>query len=153
MQYRPKLNWFADAGLLSTNPSTLYQHLGYSAGINFSIPLYDGKQRKLQYQKLDITEDTRSNYERFFKKQYSQQVAQLNKDLTATEEMQEQLKLQLKTSEQLMSMVKTLLNSGNISITDFINATKNYNSINRTLNQTQIKVLQIINELNYWMQE
>lgn len=153
VQYRPKLNWFADAGLLSTNPSTLPQHLGYSVGVNFSIPIYDGKQRKLQYQKLDFTEDTRSEYERFFKKQYNQQVAQLNKDLAANEETLEQLKRQLKTSEELMTMVKALLNSGNISIIDFITAAKNYNTINRTLNQTQIKVLQIVNELNYWMQQ
>lgn len=153
VQYRPKLNWFADAGLLSTNPSTLPQHLGYSVGVNFSIPIYDGKQRKLQYQKLDFTEDTRSEYERFFKKQYNQQVAQLNKDLAANEETLEQLKQQLKTSEELMTMVKALLNSGNISIIDFITAAKNYNTINRTLNQTQIKVLQIVNELNYWMQQ
>ena len=153
MQYRPKLNWFADAGMLSTDPSTIYQHLGYSIGVNFSIPLYDGKQRKLQYQKLDIAEDTRSNYERFYKKQYYQQVAQLSKDLASNEETLAQLKQQLKTSEQLMTMVKALLNSGNISIVDFINAAKNYNTINRTVNQTQIKVLLIINELNYWMQE
>jgi outer membrane protein TolC len=153
MQYRPKFNWFADAGLLSTKPSTLNQHFGYSAGINFSIPLYDGKQRKLQYQKLDFTEDTRANYERFFKKQYHQQVAQLNHDLAATQETLAQLKDQLKTSEELMAMVKTLLNTGNISITEFINAVKNYNNINRALNQTQIKILQIINELNYWMQQ
>jgi Outer membrane protein len=152
MQYRPKLNWFADAGLLSTDPSTLPQHFGYSVGVNFSIPLYDGKQRRLQYQKLDFTEDTRSNYERFFKKQYNQQVAQLNKDLAATQETLEQLRQQLKTSDELMTMVKALLNSGNISIIDFITAAKNYNTINRTVNQTQIKVLQIINELNYWMQ-
>lgn len=153
MQYRPKLNWFADAGMLSTDPATISQHFGYSVGVNFNIPIYDGKQRKLQYQKLDITEDTRSNYERFFKKQYNQQVAQLNKDLAANEETLAQLKQQLKTSEELMAMVKALLNSGSISIVDFINAAKNYNTINRTVNQTQIKVLQIINELNYWMQE
>ncbi|HEY4786507.1 MAG TPA: TolC family protein [Bacteroidales bacterium] len=151
--YRPKLNWFADAGLLSTSPSTLYQHFGYSAGINFSIPIYDGKQRKLQYRKLDFTEDTRSNYEHFFKKQYSQQIMQLKSDLATAEETLDQLKKQQKTAEDLMTMVKSLLNTGNISITEFINATKNYDAINRTLNQTQIKILQTINELNYWMQQ
>ena len=73
--------------------------------------------------------------------------------MAANEETLAQLKQQVITSEELMAMVKALLNSGSISIVDFINAAKNYNTINRTVNQTQIKVLQIINELNYWMQE
>ena len=153
VRYRPKLNWFADAGVMSARPSTLNQHLGYSVGLNFSIPLYDGKQRKLEYQKILFSENTRTYYESFFKRQYNQQIMQLNNDLTATRETLEQMKKQANTAEQLMGMVKALLNTGNISITDVINAVKNYNNIIRNLNQLQIKVLQIINELNYWMQQ
>jgi outer membrane protein TolC len=38
-------------------------------GINFAVPIYDGKQRKLQYDKLDLVENTRLNYKRFYSSQ------------------------------------------------------------------------------------
>lgn len=153
IRYLPKLNWFADAGLMSSNPALLGQHFGFSAGINFSIPIYDGKQKKLDYQKLDFSEDTRTQYESFFKKQYNQQVMQLNSEIVANRTTLEQLKKQLKTADQLIFMIKSQLEAGNISITEFINATKNYQSINKDVIQTEINILQSINEVNYLLQQ
>jgi outer membrane protein TolC len=153
IRYLPKLNWFADAGLMSADPTILYQHFGTSAGINFTIPIYDGKQRKLEYQKLDFSEDTRFQYENYFKKQYNQQMIQLNAELTANETMLEQLKKQLITAEQLIYMIKVQLEVGNISITEFVNATKNYHSISKDIIQTKINILQSTNEINYLLQQ
>src|ERR1035437_5678077 len=150
LQYRPKLNWFADAGL-NTSPTDPFRHFGYSAGINFSLPIYDGKQRKLQYQKLSYTESTRYNYENYFRNRYFQQIKQLNKDLATIRETSDQLKVQLKSANELIGLAKAQLNVGNMQITDFINALKNSLKINRDLNQSQINVLQIVNELNYFM--
>ena len=153
LRYRPKFNWFADAGFLSSSPSSFYKYFGYSAGINFNIPIYDGHQRVQEYQKLKISENTRENYSVFFKNQFSQQMQQLNEDLKTTREMQAQLKIQLNSANELVNMEKALLNTGNVSITELINAMKNYININLNLNQLQIKELQIINEWNYLMQQ
>ena len=78
---------------------------------------------------------------------------QLNEDLKTTREMQAQLKIQLNSANELVNMEKALLNTGNVSITELINAMKNYININLSLNQLQIKELQIINEWNYLMQQ
>ena len=77
----------------------------------------------------------------------------MNKELTYTHEMADQLEKQLNTANELIILAKAQLNNGNMPITDFLNASKNYIKINRDLNQTQIKTLQIINELNYLMQQ
>ncbi|MDP4266986.1 MAG: TolC family protein [Bacteroidota bacterium] len=153
IRYKPKFNWIADAGLLSSTPENLYRHFGYSAGINFSMSIYDGEQRKLDYQKLSILENTRNNYEIFFKRQYNQQLKQMNEELNSISEMRVQLNKQLKTAENLIAIEKAEMNTGNISITDYINAKKNYININRSLNQIKIRELQIINDWNYLMQK
>jgi hypothetical protein len=44
IRYKPKISWFADAGILTSNPWNFYNHFGYSAGISLNIPVYDGKQ-------------------------------------------------------------------------------------------------------------
>jgi outer membrane protein TolC len=152
VRYRPKINWTVDAGFLSSALSAFYQHYGFSAGLNISIPIYDGRQRMLDYQKLAIEENTRENYKSFFTNQYHQQVNQINNDLSANKTVIMQLSLQLKSSEDLISLAKAQLNNGNMPITEFINAAKNYITINKSLSQSKLKELQLINELNYLMQ-
>ena len=76
--YKPKLNIYADAGYVSSLQFEPYKNFGMSAGLNFSVPIYDGKQRKIKYQKINIAEDTRQHYKDYFLRQYSQQIAQLS---------------------------------------------------------------------------
>ena len=54
VQYRPKVNLFADAGYQSTFILKPYKNFGYNFGINLTIPIYDGHQKQLQFSKLDI---------------------------------------------------------------------------------------------------
>jgi len=53
LNYRPRLNIFADAGFNSVAPENVPRNMGTSFGVNFSFPIYDGKQRKLQYDKIN----------------------------------------------------------------------------------------------------
>jgi outer membrane protein TolC len=151
VKYQPKVSWFADAGILTATPLNFYKHIGYSAGLNLSIPLYDGKQKGYDLQKLDLSENTRSLYETSFINQYYQQVLQLNDELKSMQEMLIQLEKQGTTSDQLVSMSKAQLNAGNVQMIEYINAIKNYKNINRSINEIQIKILQTINEINYLM--
>ena len=152
IRYRPRLNLFADAGLLSSDISNVDKNFGFSFGLNFSMPIYDGKQRYLDYKKTDISESTRINYKDFFKSQYNQQVYSLRKNLIATKDLIKQLQNQLNLSESLIEDYKQLLEKGEVTITDLILAFRNNINIKINLNQQQIKELQIINEINYWNQ-
>jgi outer membrane protein TolC len=151
VKYQPKVSWFADAGILTATPLNFYKHIGYSAGISLSIPLYDGKQKDFDLKKLDLSENTRSFYETSFKNQFTQQVIQLNDELKSMQEMLIQLEKQGATSEQLITLSKTQLNAGNIQMIDYINSIKNYKNINKSVKEVQIKILQTINEINYLM--
>jgi outer membrane protein TolC len=151
VKYQPKLNWFADAGILTSNPWNFYRHFGYSAGLSFSLPIYDGQQKNHEKQKLVLSENTRSSYKNNYILKYGQQVQQLNRELMALQETSIQIEKQLSTSNQLITASKALLNSGNISMIEYINTIKNFRSINRNLNQIRIQILQVINEQNYLM--
>jgi outer membrane protein TolC len=151
-KYTPSVNWFADAGLVNNMPQDILKNFGFSAGLSLAIPIYDGRQRKLNYEKLAIAENTRTNYAGYFKKQYDQQLQQLYTELKKTRESIPQVNQQLDYAEMVIKQDKYLLNTGNVSITDYVTALKNYISIKRNLNQYQIKILQIITEINYWNQ-
>jgi outer membrane protein TolC len=150
--YKPSVNWFSDAGVVNNIPREISKNIGFSVGLNLSVPLYDGQQRKLNYEKLKISENSRMNYAGFFKQQFNQQLQQLYKELKMTEEIVPQVAEQLKLEESVIKQQKSLINTGNVSITEYVTALKNYITIKRSMNQYQLKILQIITEINYWNQ-
>lgn len=149
-RYRPSLNWFANAGLNSSYILTAYRNFGASAGINLSVPIYDGKQRQLEYHKLDLSEDTRLQYAHFFNHQYDQQVTMLIQQLKSSDALVEQIRSRMDNTNLLIELNRKLLNTGDVRITDFILAINSYLTIKNDLNQAEIGRWQIINQLNYW---
>ncbi|MGD0583005.1 MAG: TolC family protein [Bacteroidales bacterium] len=149
IRYRPKVSWFADAGFLSHDLTVFYSHFGYSAGMSLSIPIYDGNQRSIEKQKLQIEENTRGNYRDNFMIRYNQQILQLTQELKSEREITFDLEKQLSTSDDLLRALKAELESGLIQMTEYLSAVKNYRIINKALSDNRIRILQIINELNF----
>jgi outer membrane protein TolC len=148
--YKPKLNVFADAGYMSSLFTLPYKNFGTSFGFGVSVPIYDGKQRKLQYRKLDIAEQTRISYRDFFKQQYSIQVMQLVKQVQQTEKLIQDINEQIKYSEGLIQINLKLLVTGDIKIADLVIAINNYLTAKNLLAQNMVNRLQLINQVNYW---
>jgi outer membrane protein TolC len=150
MKYKASLSWFADAGLQSSMLDNLYKNFGVSFGLNFNVPIYDGRQRKLEYRRLKIEEDTRSSYASFFDRQYNQQVAMLRQQLDAMDALIKNIREKLEASRTLIELSKKQLNTGDLRITDYILAVNNYLNVRSSLNQAVINRYQVINQLNYW---
>ncbi len=148
--YRPRLSWFADGGVLSSQPSTLYKNFGTSFGLNFSLPLYDGKQKQFEFKKTDLAENTRSSYQQFFKSQFNEEIAAITHELSENEGLIRQTNKQLKLSEDQIRFGKQELNIGALPVSDFILAVKNYKEIKNSLQMLMIKQMLLSNELNYW---
>jgi outer membrane protein TolC len=153
LRYKPTVTWFADAGILTSNPWNFYRHFGASAGISLSVPIYDGQQRKLEGQKLEIRENTRSFYRTGSKKQYDQQYLRLQGELEDMKSVRDRLAKQLSTSDQLVKSLRSELETGYVRMTDYLNAVKNYRSIRHNLNLTDIAVMSIVNDLNFILSE
>ena len=148
--YRPHINLYADAGVQSSFAEPLYRNFGNSFGINFVIPIYDGGQKKLQYSKIAIAERTRLKNKGFFQNQYYQQIAQLQQQLSAIENLIIPIDKQIKYIETLIDVNGKLLETGDIKMTDYILALNNYITAKNLVVQNMISRLQIINQLNYW---
>ncbi|MBS1664339.1 MAG: TolC family protein [Bacteroidetes bacterium] len=148
--YKPKLSAFADAGYLSSLAYEAQKNFGTSFGLTLNVPIYDGKQKRLKFQKLDIAERTRTDYRDFFLRQYGQQIAQLTQQLSATESLIDEIKGQIKYANTLIEVNAKLLETGNIQITELVLAINTWLNARNLLNQNYISRLQIINQINYW---
>src|SRR4051812_4177112 len=148
--YRAKLNAYVDAGYVSTLTYQAYRNFGTSFGLNITVPIYDGGQRKMQHRKLDIAEQTRSYYRDFFQTQYNQQVAQLMQQLNSAQQLIDESTNQLKYVEGLIKANRKLLATGDVRIADYIIAINNYLNARNIITQNTINKLQLIAQINYW---
>ena len=148
--YKPKLSVYADGGYLSSMYHQPYKNFGLSAGFSVLVPIYDGHQRKLQYTKLTINEQTRMIYKDFFTRQFDQQLNQLHQQLNGTVDLQKEINEQIIYSEGLIKVNARLMETGDVRIADYIIALNSYLNAKYLLTQNNITRLQIINQINYW---
>ena len=150
INYRPKINAYGDAGYYSSLLYKPYRNFGASIGLNLTIPIYDGKQRKLQYAKIDLQDRTRVYRKNFFFQQRNQQILQLIQQLNATDRLIDQIDKQIKYTQTLIIVNEKLLAAGDIRLTDFILTLSNYFNAKNLVTQNHINHLKIVNQLNYW---
>lgn len=149
-RYKPKVNLYGDGGYLTSFSSEAYKNFGFSVGVNIVVPIYDGKQKKMQHDKIGIAEQSRQQYRDYFKTQYSQQIAQLFQQLHAAEQLVQQSTNQIKYAETLVEANQKLLEMGDAHMADYILAIGNYMTAKNIITLNSINQLQIINQINYW---
>jgi outer membrane protein TolC len=149
MDYQPTLNAFADAGFNSINPKNISNNFGTSIGLNFSLPIYNGKQRKFQYSKIALAEKTRMSSRDFFVTQYDLQKNHLMEQLKFNEDIISGLRLQVKDQKKLIDLYRLEMNHGLVRFIDYLSLINNYSQAKINLNKTEAYRLQIINQLNH----
>jgi len=148
--YKPKINLYADGGYLTSFAEQYYKNFGVSAGVTLTVPIYDGRQKKMQVDKIAISEQTRQGYRDFFKKQYEQNIAQLFQQLHSIQKLIDEASNQIKYTEILIEANRKLLEAGDVRMPDYILAIGNYLTAKNIITQNNINKLQIINQINYW---
>jgi len=150
LNYKPQASVYINGGYNSSFILQPYKNFGTSVGFSVSVPVYDGGQRKMKHTQLQIQENTRQDYRQFFTRQYQQQVNQLVQQLQGTQELQAKITRQIKFTEGLINVDSKLLQTGDITIADYVIAINNYLNTQYMLRQVNISRLQLINQLNYW---
>ena len=150
LSYRPRISLFADAGYNSSLVYKPYKNIGTSVGLNLTIPIYDGQQKRIQYSKIDIQERTRISKRDFFTRQRDQQILQLLQQLNSTDKLIGQVNKQIKYTETLITVNEKLLATGDIRLTEFILTLNNYFNAKNLVTLNYISRLKIVNQLNYW---
>jgi len=150
LNYQPKLGVYANGGYSSSLVLQPYKNFGASVGFTFSIPIYDGHQRKMQYDKLALSSNTVSGYRDFFTRQQMQQINLIRQQITQTDALFSKINEQIRFSKGLIDVDSKLLHTGDLKVSDFIIAINNYLSAQNLLRQTNINRLKLINQFNYW---
>jgi len=151
--YRPRLTFGADAGYNSSFAYQPYKNFGISAGVALVVPIYDGGQRAKQMSKIATQEAIRRSNQEFSGRQYRQQIAQLSQQLTETDNIIARAQTVVQYSQAVIDAYAKLIQTGEVSITDYMAAVNNYMAARQAVTQSMNARRQIINQINYWKDE
>ncbi len=149
--YRPKLSAVLDAGIQSSQPGLLAlgHSTGLGAGFLLALPIFDGHQRQLQYQRLDLSEASRRGYRQFITTQRQQQYDQLRGLILASEALAARIREQLRVAEALVGAARQQLATGDVMILDYLNLVTSYRTLQFSLTQAETDRLRSQYALDY----
>ena len=148
--YKPRIGAYTDAGYNSSMQTTPYRNFGFSLGLSLTIPIYDGHQRQLKESALDIRERTRVMNRDYYVSQYQIQVQQLRIQLRSIDQLVSKINKQIEYARTLMIANGKLLETGDITMKDYVTAVNSYLGAKNFLVQNNISRLKILNQIAYW---
>lgn len=149
LKYRPQVNLFANAGMNAVHLPA-FNRFGFSTGATFSLTLFDGQQRKTEFEKSMINlENIR------FNKQQTLARVEIQKNFTLDKlrSLDKRILLadnQLEQYNQLLSMYKSQLGHGTISVMDYSYLLKDISEKKQERLLLEMEKQMVINAYNYW---
>lgn len=149
LKYQPQFNLFANAGMNAVYRPA-FDRFGFSTGATFSLTLFDGQQRKTEFEKSQI------NLENIqFNKQQTitQNEIQKNFTLDKLSSLDKRILLadnQLEQYDQLLTMYKSQLTHGTISVMDYSYLLKDISEKKQERLLFEMEKQMVINAYNYW---
>ena len=147
--YQPRLTAGADLGLNAISISTIPNRFGGSAGLNLSVPIFDGHQRQLEHSRVALRENTRKAYRDFYMDQLDQRHAQFSEALQRSSTLLTDLRQQSSEEDRLIALYRAELESGLVRLADLFLVLANHATTMNALIQAEADRARIINELLY----
>jgi hypothetical protein len=100
--------------------------------------------------RIDIQERTRQSNREFYVNQHNMQLLQLRQQLLSIDQVVEKINKQIGYAHTLIVANGKLLQTGDITMKDYVTAINNYLQAQNLLTQNNINRLKILNQVNYW---
>lgn len=138
LNYKPVIRVFADGGYASSLTYQSQRNFGASIGLSYSLPIYDGHQKKQALLNSDIAAERHTSRTSLLHRQYEQKYRQLNQQLQICQGQIEGANRRLVFAKTLIDAGKKELSGGDMPVTDFLMAINNYLNLKSALIQNQV---------------
>jgi outer membrane protein TolC len=147
--YRPSLDLVANTGTNAVSPLFIGRRFGFSLGLNFVMPIYNGGQRRLQYQKLNVSQLNIQNYRTQYINRYNLRVRTITEQLRVNENLLERIGKQNTDVDNLLTISQARLYRGDMSAIDYLLIVQRFLTIKLNLNQLTVQRQRFISDFNY----
>ncbi|MCB9290545.1 MAG: TolC family protein [Lewinellaceae bacterium] len=126
LKYYPQVSAFANGGLNAIMVKDIYKKLGLSVGLNFSMPIFDGRQRSMARQQMQLSQMANGAQREFQTKQINQQRLMGLQQIGLLDDKIKAMQRQLSDLEGLLKLYRERIARGELSVNDYINTIKSY---------------------------
>lgn len=149
-KYLPQVNLFFNTGLNAVEIEGIQKKLGLSAGINFSLPIYDGDQKNLTKQQTEISLKSIHSYKENQRLAISNRIRDSKIQIELNRKNLQNIKTQMEQYDQALKLAQAELNRGQFTVIEYITMIRNYLELKKNLVTTECSLLFAINQYNYW---
>jgi len=149
-KYQPQLSLFFNTGLNAVELNNIQRKFGLSAGVNFSLPIFDGNQRSITQQQTKVSIETINNYKYNFQIML---INQRNNSLKKIESLKTNLNSLSKQIESYNTIIKISereLQQGQLSMIGYLTILKNFSDFKKNKITAETNYQLEINNFNYW---
>ncbi len=147
--YRPSLDLVANAGTNAISADLITRRFGYSLGLSLTMPIYNGGQRRLQYQKLNVAQLNIQNYRNQYTNRFNLRLKTVNEQLRVNLTILQLTEKQNTDVDNLLTVSQARLYRGDLSAIDYLLIVQRYITIKLALNQLSVQRQRLISEFNY----
>jgi outer membrane protein TolC len=149
-KYAPQMKVFFNTGLNAVEWENIGRKYGFSAGFNFSLPLYDGGQKSLIRQQYELSLENIAFKKKYFLLQWNNQRKNLKEQIRMQKENILLVEKQLSEFKDVLDISTRNMQRGNLLMVEYLALLKNYSDVRKNEIQSRINYLQLINNYNYW---
>jgi len=149
-KYRPQVSVFFSTGLNAVELDNIQRKFGLSAGVNFSLPLFDGNQRSITRQQNQLSLQSIANYRAAY-------AVQLDNQRKNTLDRMENLRTTVQSYvrqaagyEQLLRIAENELRRGQVTMVEYLTLLNNYIEVRKNRISAETEMQREINNYNYW---
>jgi outer membrane protein TolC len=149
-RYGPQLRMFLNTGLDAVELSGIDRRFGMSAGLNLSLPLFDGHQRRLTAEQKRMALNTIRESRRYLEAtvalqrvNYMKRIESLGKSIAGMAE-------QIEDYRKLLDLSSKQLRQGGLSMIDYLTLVRNFADLRKNAIGLEIDLQLETNNYNYW---
>jgi outer membrane protein TolC len=150
MRYKPQLSLFTNVGMQTTQYDKMYKNFGMSAGLTFSMLLSDGKLNRIKRRQTEAALSSIAVYKNNLMTQNGIRVGQCLAAIRDYDSRLHLLDTQLKEYARLMDINQKEIQSGQISVFEYLTTWKNMITARQQMMAVEANRLLAINTYNYY---
>lgn len=149
-KYQPQVSVFFNTGLNAVELDGIQRKFGLSAGLNFSLPIYDGNQRSITRQQNELSIRSISFYRDYFFNELKNQRENSFEKIKQLKGAIESYEKQIRSYEKVISISEKELHQGQLSMVDYLTILKNLIELKKNFVTAKSDYQMEINNYNYW---
>jgi outer membrane protein TolC len=149
-KYLPALTFSGSGGMMSSDFTNIPHNVGLEASLHLSIPIYDGRQRKINDSQAKITQQGITYARDNFTVQQKNYLQNIQKQIGLFNQNMELIKKLIEKQDLLLQLDKEKLQNGQLSIIEYIKSISDYVAAKQSLTVAKVQVLSLANQYNYY---